>query len=99
MPIPEQPAERLGPRAVLLGAICVAALAAANPYLTFVYRVWSVGSGSLLSGAVVMLLVVLLLNGALLRFIPRDALRRGELLAVYAMMIVSVGLAMQGGLR
>ena len=98
MPIPEQPAERLGPRAVLLGAICVAALAAANPYLTFVYRVWSVGSGSLLSGAVVMLLVVLLLNGALLRFFPRYAFRRGELLAVYAMMIVSVGLAMQGGL-
>ena len=98
MSVPKQPAERIGPRAVLLGALCVAALAAANPYLTFVYRVWSVGSGSLLSGAVVLLLALLLLNGALLRFFPRAALTRGELLIAYAMMIVSVGLAMQGGL-
>ena len=98
MSVPEQSAERIGPWAVLLGAICVAALAAANPYLTFVYRVWSVGSGSLLSGAVVMLLVVLVLNGALLRLSPRKAFSRGQLLAIYGMMIVSVGLAMQGGL-
>jgi hypothetical protein len=71
MSVTEQPAERIGPRALLLGAICVAALAAANPYLTFVYRVWSVGSGSLLSGAVVVLLALLLANGALLRLAPR----------------------------
>ncbi len=83
---------------MLLGALCVAALAAANPYLTFVYRVWSVGSGSLLSGALVMLLLALLLNGILLRLAPRYALGRSQLLAVYGMMIVSVGLAMQGGL-
>jgi len=93
-----QPGGRISPRTVLLGVVCVAALAAANPYLTFVYRVWSIGSGSLLSGALVMLLLVLLLNGALLRLAPRHAFNRSQLLAVYGMMIVSVGLAMQGGL-
>ncbi len=98
MSIPEQSAERISPWAVLLGALCVAVLAAANPYSTFVYRVWSVGSGSLLSGAVVMLLLILLLNGFLLRLSPRKAFSRGQLLAVYGMMIVSIGLAMQGGL-
>jgi len=97
-PSQESPDRRIGLRPVLLGALCVAALAAANPYLTFVYRVWSVGSGSLLSGALVMLLLVLLLNGALLRFSSRHAFTRGQLLVVYGMIIVSVGLAMQGGL-
>jgi len=85
-------------RAVLLGALGVALLAAVNPYTTFVLRVWSVGSGSLLSGAVVVLFLLVLLNGVLLRLWPSRAFSRGELLVAYGMMIVSVGLAMQGGL-
>jgi hypothetical protein len=88
----------LGLRAVLLGAAGVAVLAAANPYLTFVTRVWSVGSGSLLSGAVVVLFLLVLLNGALVRLSPGRAFTRSELLAAYGMMIISVGLAMQGGI-
>ena len=83
---------------MLLGAVCVALLAFVNPYLTFITRVWSVGSGSLLSGAIVMLVLLVALNGLLLRLRPRWALTRGELLVVYGMMTVSVGLAMQGGI-
>jgi len=85
-------------RAVLLGALGVALLAGVNPYTTFVLRVWSVGSGSLLSGAVVVLFLLVLVNGVLLRLRPSCAFTRGELLVAYGMMIVSVGLAMQGGL-
>jgi len=91
-------ANPISPRAVLLGALGVALLAAVNPYTTFVLRVWSVGSGSLLSGAVVVLFLLVLVNAALLRFWPSLVLSRGELLVAYGMMIVSVGLAMQGGL-
>ncbi len=91
-------ANPVSPRAVLLGALGVALLAAINPYTTFVLRVWSVGSGSLLSGAAVVLFVLVVVNGALLRFSPARAFTGGELLAAYGMMIVSVGLAMQGGL-
>ncbi len=86
------------PRAVLLGALSVALLASINPYLAFVSRTWSVGSGSLLSSPVVVLFVLVLLNGALLRFWPGRAFTRGELLVAYGMLIISVGLAMQGGL-
>lgn len=85
-------------RAVLLGALGVALLAGVNPYTTFVLRVWSVGSGSLLSGSVVVLFLLVLANGALLRLRPSLAFTRGELLVAYGMMIVSTGLAMQGGL-
>jgi len=100
----QQPTEQVravfpvSPRAILLGAVGVAVLAAANPYLTFVTRVWSVGSGSLLGGAIVVLFLLVLLNGALVRLWPERAFTRGELLAAYGMMIVSVGLAMQGGI-
>jgi hypothetical protein len=94
----EKAANPITPRAVLVGALGVALLAAVNPYTTFVLRVWSVGSGSLLSGAVVVLFLLVLLNGALLRLRPSLAFTRGELLVAYGMMIVSVGLAMQGGL-
>jgi len=86
------------PRAVLLGAMAVAFLAMVNPYLSFVSRTWSVGSGSLLGSTLVVLFGLVLLNGLLLRLAPRLAFTRGELLVVYGMLIVSVGLIMQGGL-
>lgn len=86
------------PRSVLLGAISVAFLAIINPYLAFIGRTWTVGSGSLMGSAVVVLFFLVLINGAILRFFPSRAFSRGELLVVYGMLIVSVGLAMQGGL-
>jgi len=86
------------PRAVLLGALSVAFLALINPYLAFVTRIWTVGSSSLLGSPLVVLFAFVLLNGLLVRIWPRRSLTRGELLVVYGMMIVSVGLAMQGGI-
>ena len=86
------------PRAVLLGALSVSLLALINPYMAFITRTWSVGSGSLLTSPVVVLFVLVLLNGALMRLWPGRAFTRGELLVVYGMLIVSVGLAMQGGI-
>jgi hypothetical protein len=93
-----QGAMPITPRAVLLGALSVALLALINPYLAFVTRTWTVGSGSLLTSPVVVLFALVLLNGALLRWLPGRAFTRGELLVVYGMLIVSIGLAMQGGI-
>ncbi len=93
-----KPVTAITPRAVLVGGLCATLLAIINPYLAFVRRTWDVGSGSLLSGPVVVLFALVLLNGLLLRFARARAFGRGELLVVYAMLAVSVGLAMQGGL-
>jgi hypothetical protein len=86
------------PRAVLVGAIAVGVLGAINPYLAFVSRTWDVGSGSLLNSTVFVLFLLVLLNTLLVRVWPGRAFSRGELVTVYGMLIVSVGLAMQGGL-
>ena len=86
------------PRAVLLGALSVGLLAFVNPYLAFISRTWSVGSGSLLQSPLVILFTFVLLNGLLVRYWPGRALTRSELLVIYGMLIVSVGLAMQGGI-
>ena len=93
-----RPARAVTPRAVLVGAIAVGVLGAINPYLAFVSRTWSVGSGSLLNSPVFILFLLVVLNTLLVRLCPGRAFTRGELLTVYGMLIVSVGLAMQGGL-
>ncbi|MFB3882836.1 MAG: DUF6785 family protein [Armatimonadota bacterium] len=85
-------------RAVVLGGASVALVAAINPYLDFVKHTWSVGGGSLLEGPLIVLFAGLLVNGLLLRTAPRRALRRGELLVVYGMLALSLGLTRQGGL-
>ncbi|MFB3883544.1 MAG: DUF6785 family protein [Armatimonadota bacterium] len=85
-------------RAILLGAASAALLVTINPYLDFAKRTWTVGSGSLLDGPLMALFACVLVNGLLVRFLPRLALTRGELLVVYGMMALSVGLARQGGL-
>jgi len=94
----ERPAGPITARSVLVGAASVALLAAVNPYLAFVTRTWSVGSGSLLGSPIVVLFLLLVVNGFLLRRWPGGAFRREEMLVVYGMLIVSVGLAMQGGM-
>ncbi len=93
-----KPVTLITPRAVLVGGISGALLAAINPYLAFVRRTWDVGSGSLLSGPVVILFALVVVNGLLIRLLRRRAFSRGELLVVYGMLIVSAGLTMQGGL-
>ena len=94
----ERPAFPISARAVLVGAGAVALLGTINPYLAFVSRTWDVGSGSLLNSTVFVLFLLVLLNTALVRVWPERAFARGELLTIYGMLIVSVGLAMQGGL-
>jgi hypothetical protein len=94
----EKAAFPVTPRAVLVGAAMVGLLAAINPYLAFVSRTWSVGSGSLLNSPVFILFLLVVLNTLLVRIGPGRAFTRGELLTVYGMLIVSIGLAMQGGL-
>ncbi|HUU54148.1 MAG TPA: DUF6785 family protein [Armatimonadota bacterium] len=94
----EQPVTPVTPRAVLTGAIAVATLGVINPYLAFVSRTWDVGSGSLLNSPVFVLFLLVLINSVLIRLWPGRSFTRAELLVVYGMLIVSVGLAMQGGL-
>jgi hypothetical protein len=86
------------PRAVLLGAVLVALLGAINPYLAIVLGVWGVGWGSLLSSTVCVLFLLVAANTLVARLLPRRALSRGELLVIYGMLIVSVGMATQGGI-
>ena len=95
---PEGSLTPITPRAVLLGAFGVALLAAINPYLAYVRGTWEIGSGSLLSSAVLVLFVLVLLNGALVRWWPGRAFSRAELLVVYGMLIVSVGFVSTGGM-
>jgi hypothetical protein len=85
-------------RAVLLGAALVLVLVITNPYLAFVIDYWTVGSGAVMNGPVAALFLLVLANGAIKRFLPRHAFRRGELLTAYAMTIVSVALVQAGGL-
>ncbi|HUU54147.1 MAG TPA: DUF6785 family protein [Armatimonadota bacterium] len=91
-------AEAVTPRAVVTGAIAVATLGVINPYLAFVSRTWDVGSGSLLNSTVFVLFLLVVVNSLVIRIWPGRSFTRGELLVVYGMLIVSVGLAMQGGL-
>jgi len=86
-----KPVTLITPRAVLVGGISGALLAAINPYLAFVRRTWDVGSGSLLSGPVVILFALVVVNGLLIRLLRRRAFSRGELLVVYGMLIRCCG--------
>jgi hypothetical protein len=78
-------------RAVLIGAAAVAVFSATNPFLD-----WA-GGGSLLSGPVFALFVLVLANTAVARWRPGRALTRVELLVIYSMLIVSLGWLGLGG--
>jgi hypothetical protein len=92
------PANRVTGRAVLIGVLSIAFFSIINPYLSFVVRSWDVGSGQLMNGPVVALFVLVVLNTLLVRLWPGRAFSRAELLVVYGMMTVSLGLLEQGGL-
>ncbi|MCJ7750677.1 MAG: hypothetical protein MUQ65_06235 [Armatimonadetes bacterium] len=85
-------------RAVLLGALCVGILAVIQPYGAYVTKTWSLGSGSLFGGAILVLFALVLLNGVLVRLRPESAFTRVELLVVYGMLIVSIGFLGGGGM-
>jgi hypothetical protein len=85
-------------RAIVLGLILVFVLVVTNPYLAFVVDYWTAGSGAVMNGPIAALFLLVLLNGALKRYLPARAFSRSELLVAYAMAIVCVGLAQAGGL-
>ena len=85
-------------RAVVVGALSIAGLSLANPYLYWVMHTWDVGSGMLMPGMVLVLFLLVALNTLLVRLRPAKAFSRTELLVVYAMMAISLGLLQQGGL-
>ena len=96
---PDRGASRVTFRSVVIGAIIVAVVSFVNPYLTFLIGSWwPVGGGSLMNGPVVLLIGLVLANGALVRVSPRLALTRVELLVIYGMLISSLGFLTLGGL-
>jgi hypothetical protein len=78
-------------RAVLIGAGAATLFSITNPFIHWV------GSGSLLSGPVFALFMLVLVNTVIARRSPARALTRSEVLVVYLMLIVSVGWQEMGG--
>jgi hypothetical protein len=85
-------------RALLIGVILITLLSLANPYLYWVINTWNVGSGQLMPSGVLVLFLLVALNTLLVRLWPGRAFSRAELLVIYGMLIVSLGLLQQGGL-
>ncbi len=94
----DAPASAISARCILLGALSAALLGIVNPYLSFVFHTWDVGSGQLMNGPVLVLFILVIFNTLLVRLWPGRAFTRTELLVVYGMLTVSLGLLMQGGL-
>jgi hypothetical protein len=86
------------PRAVLLGLASAVVTAATAPYLSFRMGVWLPGSDSLMTTPLLVLLAMVFVNGLILRWWPGRAFTRKEMLAVYVMLIVSLGWLTKGGL-
>ncbi len=93
-----RPALGITVRSVVVGVVSIAVLSVANPYLYWVMHTWDVGSGMLMPGMVLMLFLLVALNTLVVRLWPTRAFSRTELLVVYAMMAISLGLLQQGGL-
>ncbi len=93
-----RPVLPVSPRAVLVGVLAVAFFAAANPYGSYIRGTWSVGWGSLVSSAIVLLFVLVSLNGIIARVRPKLAFTHGELLVVYGMVIVCIEFVGGGGM-
>jgi hypothetical protein len=85
-------------RSILIGALGMALIAVVHPYLAYVRGTWEVGFGSLLSGVVLLLFLLVAANGLLARLAPGREFTRTELLVAYAMMIISGHLIHCGGL-
>ena len=85
-------------RSILIGALGMALIALVHPYLAYVRGTWEIGFGSLLSGVVLLLFLLVAANGLLARLTPGRELTRTELLVAYAMMIIAGHLIHCGGL-
>ena len=85
-------------RALRVGAITVALLSVITPYIGAVTHTWDPGGSALPATAVVVLFALVLANGALIRFLPRLALTRVELLVAYAMVIMVAQFLYKGGM-
>ena len=80
-------------RAVFVGAVCVAALGLLIPYSDLKLQGTWIACCHLPIGVfVIQLLLITAVNGTLGRLAPRFALRAGELIAIYIMMLVGSGI-------
>ena len=78
------------PRALFIGLACVIFLGIATPYTLLVMQGSEIAANHLPAGAmVIFLLLVVVVNRALVRLRERWGLSRGELLLIYAMMLVA----------
>lgn len=78
------------PRAVILGVVAAAAMAAINPYTAYIADLWIPGNGALLHGPLQLLVILVAVNTALGRWAPRFAFSRQELIVTYGMLMISV---------
>lgn len=85
-------------RAVLVGAALVAFFSWINPFLGFRMAAWWVGLGSLMEAPVLALVVLVALNGLVIRRWPARGFTRAELLVIYIMLTCSLGWLINGGL-
>src|SRR5690349_18528953 len=81
------------PRALLIGALLVPILCAWTLYTEIVAQSTELAVMSLSVGAVFALLVLLAINGALKRWLPRLAFTQAELVFIYIMQTVSIGIS------
>jgi len=90
---------RITARSLIIGAVSIALLSIVNPYLQFMLKSWWIaGVGSLLSGPILTLFLLLAVNSLLTWLWPGRALTRIELLTIYGMGMVSLGFLGHGGL-
>lgn len=89
----------VAPRALILGVLLVPVLCFWNVYSEVVAQSTELAVMSLSVAVVFALLVLLLLNAFLKRFLPRLALSQAELLFVYVMQTVSISISSVGMLQ
>jgi hypothetical protein len=97
--VTDQFQRRITARSLIVGAVSIALLSLVNPYLQFMLKSWWIaGVGSLLTGPILTLFLLLAVNSLLTWLWPGRAFRRTELLVVYGMGMVSLGFLGHGGL-
>jgi len=65
-PVPEQFQRRITARSLIVGAVSIALISVVNPYLQFMLKSWWIaGVGSLLSGPILTLFLLLAVNSLL----------------------------------
>ncbi len=100
-PTPKSRLSVLGvtPRALLIGILLVPTLCAWTLYTEIVAQSTELAVMSLSVGAIFALLVLLIINGLLKRWLPRLALTQAELVFIYIMQTVSIGISGVGMLQ